>query len=71
MISKKESQGISRMALSAFLESGKMCVRELETVPPCGRCGRVPRQYSRINDTAVICAADDARECARIWYATD
>ena len=47
-------------AMESFIASGKQCVKELDTVPPCKYCMRIPRNYCRFDDGSIACAADSS-----------
>jgi len=63
MKTKRESRQINQAALSSFLASGRQCVKELDTVPACRVCGRIPRNYARFDDGTIQCAADSSINC--------
>ena len=63
MLTKRERKEIDRAALASFLAGGKQCVKELDTVPACRLCGRIPQQYARFDDGSIQCAADSSINC--------
>jgi hypothetical protein len=62
-MNRRESKEIHTAALAAFLASSKQCIKELDTVPTCRVCGRIPRNYARFDDGTIQCAADSAINC--------
>jgi len=63
MLTKAERKQIDFAAFKSFIESGKQCVKELDTVPACRVCGRIPRNYARFDDGTIQCAADSSINC--------
>ena len=37
--------------------------KELDNVPACRVCGRIPRNYARFDDGTIQCAADSSINC--------
>lgn len=63
MLTNRERKQIDFSAFKSFIESGKQCVKELDIVPACRVCGRIPRNYARFDDGSIQCAADSSINC--------
>lgn len=64
-MNKRESREIYGMALQSFIASGAPMKRELDTVPACIWCNRIPSQYARLTDNRVECIGIEVRKCTK------
>jgi len=64
-MNKRESREIYGMALQSFIASGAPIKRELDTVPACKWCNRIPVQYARLSENVVECIGIDERKCTK------